>query len=289
MDRAYVDKGFNGQSWFRLREQFLKTVPMTERSETYTAIRKMLATLDDPFTRFLEPARYAQLKRGAQGSVTGVGLEVAFSQEAARLGQLLVRLGSCAFRALVPGGPPKTLKTHGVQVVAPAPQSPADKAGIKAQDAVLAVDGQKTQGKSLYDVADLLQGEPGSSVVLSVLAKGDSRAKDVTLLRYAPPLRCLHFHIYRPPLSRAHGCRERVQVVAVRSQTCSSVSPTVGAAANRPVGVLRVATFNKQTVDLFTQQLRALNKAGVGAIILDLRNNGGGSFPAGVQVRCPVL
>lgn len=52
---------------------------MTERSETYDAIRKLLATLNDPFTRFLEPAQYEQLRKGNSGSVTGVGLEVAFS------------------------------------------------------------------------------------------------------------------------------------------------------------------------------------------------------------------
>jgi carboxyl-terminal processing protease len=91
VDRAYVDKSFNGQSWFRVRERFLKEESMTERQETYAAIRKMLALLDDPFTRFLEPNQYALLQRGATGSVTGVGLEVAFSQRPESLGQLLVR------------------------------------------------------------------------------------------------------------------------------------------------------------------------------------------------------
>ena len=91
VDRAYVDKTFNGQSWFRMREQYLKKEPMTDRDETYAAIRKLLATLEDPFTRFVEPERYAQLRRGAQGSVTGVGLEVGFSQSKGTLGELLVR------------------------------------------------------------------------------------------------------------------------------------------------------------------------------------------------------
>lgn len=44
--------------------------------------RTLMAQLDDPFTRFLEPARYAALKRGTAGSVTGVGLEVGFDIEA---------------------------------------------------------------------------------------------------------------------------------------------------------------------------------------------------------------
>ncbi|KAK9860335.1 hypothetical protein WJX84_005530 [Apatococcus fuscideae] len=81
IDRAYVDKSFNGQSWFRLRENYLKSEPMETREETYAAIRKALATLDDPFTRLLDPARFKALQRGTAGSVTGVGLEVGFINE----------------------------------------------------------------------------------------------------------------------------------------------------------------------------------------------------------------
>ena len=64
---------------------------MTERSETYDAIRKLLASLDDPFTRFLEPEQYAQLRKGNSGSVTGVGLEVAFTTTPGQPSSLAVR------------------------------------------------------------------------------------------------------------------------------------------------------------------------------------------------------
>lgn len=62
----------------QLRENYLKSEPMETREETYAAIRKALATLDDPFTRLLDPARFKALQRGTAGSVTGVGLEVGF-------------------------------------------------------------------------------------------------------------------------------------------------------------------------------------------------------------------
>ena len=45
VDRAYVDKSFNGQSWFRYREAVVKRTPMDSQEETYAAIRAMLATL----------------------------------------------------------------------------------------------------------------------------------------------------------------------------------------------------------------------------------------------------
>jgi carboxyl-terminal processing protease len=62
VDRAYYDKSFNGQSWFRYRENALRNEPMNTREETYAAIKKMLSTLDDPFTRFLEPEKLKSLR-----------------------------------------------------------------------------------------------------------------------------------------------------------------------------------------------------------------------------------
>lgn len=62
VDRAYVDKKFNGQNWFKVREDTLKKEKMGSRAETYAAIKAMLASLGDPFTRFLEPDQYAALR-----------------------------------------------------------------------------------------------------------------------------------------------------------------------------------------------------------------------------------
>jgi hypothetical protein len=53
--------------WLQLREDYLKKQPMVDRQQTYAAISKLLATLDDPFTRFLPPERLTALRRGTQG------------------------------------------------------------------------------------------------------------------------------------------------------------------------------------------------------------------------------
>jgi carboxyl-terminal processing protease len=90
----------------------------------------------------------------------------------------------------------------------------------------------------------------------------------------------------RPATEHGDRCfRERVQVAAVTTQTCNAVSSTVGAPPGAKLAFVRLSTFTKQTPALFVQQLRRLQSAGVGAIVLDLRNNGGGSFSAGVQVH----
>ena len=63
----------------QVREGFLKAEPMTSHEETYAAIRKAIALLDDPFTRLVPPRQYQALKRSTAGRpVVGVGLEVGF-------------------------------------------------------------------------------------------------------------------------------------------------------------------------------------------------------------------
>jgi carboxyl-terminal processing protease len=54
-----------------IREQALKKEKMDTREDTYAAIQKLLASLDDPFTRFLDPDKLASIRRGSRGSVTG--------------------------------------------------------------------------------------------------------------------------------------------------------------------------------------------------------------------------
>ncbi|PKA56236.1 C-terminal processing peptidase, chloroplastic [Apostasia shenzhenica] len=132
VDRAYYDKTFNGQSWFRYRENALRTEPMNNREETYMAIRKMLSTLEDPFTRFLEPEKFKSLRSGTQGSLTGVGLSIGYP------------VGSDA-------------SSRGLDVISSSPGGPANKASIKPGDVILAIDNQLTEDMDIYEAAELLQ------------------------------------------------------------------------------------------------------------------------------------
>eukprot|EP00898_Chlorokybus_atmophyticus_P007017 jgi/Chlat1/7316/Chrsp58S09139 len=155
VDRAYIDKTFNGQSWFKYREEVLKNSPMNTRQETYAAIRTMLSTLDDPFTRFLEPEKYRSLKSGTSGAVTGVGLEVGFN--GGRAGELTV--------------------------VAPVVGGPADRAGIAPGDAILNIDGVDTTGMGLYDAAQRLQGPVDTQVMLKIRKNGTHSELELALTR----------------------------------------------------------------------------------------------------------
>ncbi|KAG7674593.1 putative C-terminal processing peptidase, chloroplastic [Nannochloris sp. 'desiccata'] len=236
VDRAYVDKKFNGQNWFKVREDAVKNLKLTSREDTYTAIRSLLASLGDPFTRFLAPEQYSALRRSTSGAVTGVGVEVSFASDRGASSPLVV--------------------------IAPAPGGPAEKAGIRPGDEIMAIDGQQTSELSLYAAGGLLQGVEGSEVVLTLKARGATgTVKDVKLTR------------------------QPIKINPVDSAICTtSGNYAPNAAPTSKLGYIRIATFSKQTVEKFEAALASLKTEGVDRIVLDVRNNGGGLFSAGVEV-----
>ncbi|KAF3789619.1 Carboxyl-terminal-processing peptidase 2 [Nymphaea thermarum] len=157
IDRAYYDKTFNGTGWFRYREKALREEPMNTREETYTAIKKMIRELDDPFTRFLEPEKFKSLRSGTQGALTGVGLSIGYPKETKE---------------------PST----GLVVISATPGGPANRAGILPGDIILAIDNKSTNSMGLYDAADHLQGREGSLVELTIRSS-PSEEKNISLKR----------------------------------------------------------------------------------------------------------
>lgn len=101
VNRTYLDDTFNHQNWAAVRQKVIKQ-PLKDKESTYTAIQQMVASLGDPFTRFLRPEQYRSLQVNTSGELTGVGLQIALDAQ-----------------------------TGALEVVAPIAGSPADKAGIR--------------------------------------------------------------------------------------------------------------------------------------------------------------
>mmetsp|Transcript_13517 Transcript_13517/g.22846 ORF Transcript_13517/g.22846 Transcript_13517/m.22846 type:complete len:491 (-) Transcript_13517:1208-2680(-) len=231
VDKAYVDKTFNGQAWFRVKEKTLKNVRMDDRDETYDVIRAMLASLNDPFTRFLEPSKYANLMGGTQGSVTGVGVEVGFEDNGKGKTQMVV--------------------------VAPSANGPAETAGIAPGDKLIAIDGVKTETMGLYDAASALQGPEGSTVVVSTQHLNSKEIVDYPMTR------------------------QSIDIVPVSTTMCAAPDGSGGVSK---VGMIRLTTFNSNSADAVRRALTDLKAQGAKAFVMDVRNNGGGLFPAGVKI-----
>lgn len=152
VNRAYLDETFNHQNWWFVRERFIKR-DFETREETYNAIREMLDSLNDPYTRLLAPEQYRSLQTSTAGELTGVGLQIAKDEE-----------------------------DQSLQVIAPVEGSPAAGANLQPRDRILAIDGHPTQDLTLDEAANYMRGPVGTSVVLTV-SRDHERPRDVTLTR----------------------------------------------------------------------------------------------------------
>ncbi|MCD9639197.1 Carboxyl-terminal-processing peptidase 2, chloroplastic [Datura stramonium] len=219
IDRAYIDKTFNGQSWFRYREDALRNEPMNTRQETYAAIKKMIATLDDPFTRFLEPEKFKSLRvwqSGTQNALTGVGLSIGY-----------------------PTG--KSESAPGLVVISASPGGPANRAGISSGDIILKIDNTSTENMGIYDAAERLQGPEGSGVELTVLRGSETR--QLPLIREKVSLNPVKSRICKLPT----GGDDAPQIGYIK---LSSFNQNASGAVREAIEALRKNNVNAFVLDL---------------------------------------
>ena len=152
VNRTYLDDTFNHQNWATVRRNALKAKPKDSTS-AYRAIQNMLQTLDDPFTRFLDPRQYRSLQVNTSGELTGVGLQIAQNPETGKL-----------------------------EVVTPIAGSPAEKAGIQARDRIIKIEGKLTKNLTLDQAASLMRGRIGSTVSL-VIERDGASTQEVSIIR----------------------------------------------------------------------------------------------------------
>ncbi|MGB3241174.1 MAG: carboxyl-terminal processing protease CtpA [Geitlerinemataceae cyanobacterium] len=153
VNRSYVDESFNHQNWWTVRLEALKT-RMDDRRQAYDTIEKMLARLDDPFTRLLRPEQYKTLQISTSGELTGVGLQISVDAQ-----------------------------TKVLMVVSPIAGTPADLAGIQSGDRILNIDGVATTILTLDEAAARMRGPIGSHVVLQVERQLDASIENIDLVR----------------------------------------------------------------------------------------------------------
>ncbi|NEQ28911.1 MAG: PDZ domain-containing protein, partial [Microcoleus sp. SIO2G3] len=151
VDRTYVDATFNQVDWRAVRQDYLNRT-YNNNEEAYTAIREMLAKLDDPYTRFMDPEEFESMQIDTQGRLSGVGITLSQDEE-----------------------------TNELVVVSPIEGSPAAEAGIVARDVITKIDGQSTEGMDINAAVALIRGEEGTQVTLTI-KRGD-RELEVPLTR----------------------------------------------------------------------------------------------------------
>jgi carboxyl-terminal processing protease len=152
VNQAYYDNSFNHQNWWLTRDSTMKQQFPTEEA-AYQAITKMIATLDEPFTRLLRPEQYRSLKVNTAGELSGVGLQIG------------VKAGS-----------------KSIEVIAPIAGSPAAQAGILPHDIIVEIDATPTSELTLDTAAVRMRGETGTNVSL-IVQTFDQPSREVILIR----------------------------------------------------------------------------------------------------------
>jgi carboxyl-terminal processing protease len=151
IDRTYVDGTFNQMDWKKVRNEYLNRSYSSDE-EAYKAVREMLKKLNDPYTRFMDPQEFTNMKVETSGELTGVGIQLAADE-----------------------------KTKKLTVIAPIEDSPAFSAGILAKDIILKIDEKSTEGMDVNKAVTLIRGPVNTSVKLTVL-RGEKQI-DYTIKR----------------------------------------------------------------------------------------------------------
>ncbi|WP_269622872.1 S41 family peptidase [Prochlorococcus marinus] len=136
--RDYMDSTgkYDPSNWIRLRKKLLSN-KYHNYSQVYDEIEAMLLTLEDPYTRFLDPKQFDEMKIDTSGQLTGVGIQIAIDD-----------------------------KTKNIVVISPIEGTPAFKAGVKAKDIIFSIDGKNTEGMSIDNVVKLIRGKEGTKVLI---------------------------------------------------------------------------------------------------------------------------
>lgn len=193
--------------------------PKTNKDLVYGAIQGAVGSLD-PHSSFMTPEEFKELQVETKGKFSGIGIEI-------------------------------TLKDRKLTVVSPIEGTPASRAGLKAGDQIIKVDGTPTKNISITEAVRKIRGPKGSHVVITINRQGFSKPQDFSIVRDIIPIQSVKARLI-----------------------------------DGGYGYIRVANFQDQTDrDLrnFLQKMRQ-HKPPIKGLILDLRNDPGGLLDQAVMV-----
>lgn len=150
INSKYVDQTNNEQDWNKWRHKYDKYIQTDE--DAYIAIDTMIASLNDPYTKFLNSKEFQEETSSIKGSLKGIGIQIG-------------------------------MKDGKLMVIAPIEDTPAEKAGLLADDEILAINGKSTKGITVDKAADQIRGEEGTQVTLLIKRKGVAEPKSYTITR----------------------------------------------------------------------------------------------------------
>lgn len=199
-----------------IRSQYVEQTKMKDL--VYGALRGMLSSLD-PYSQFLDPDAYSEVITETEGEFGGLGIEI-------------------------------TVREGLLTIISPLDGTPAHKAGLKAGDIIVKINGELTRDITLLGAVKKLRGQPGTEVKLTIMRKGEKKLLDFTIERGIIKIKSIK------------------QAVIIEDN----------------IGYIRIADFQENTPQDLEKALLELEKQHMEGLILDLRNNPGGLLDVAVKV-----
>jgi len=224
-----VGKGVAQEELERKLEIFLQVLSLVKNDYVeknldntklvYGSIRGLLDSLDDPYSRFMEPKAHQEMRIRLRGSYSGIGIYIG-------------------------------IKDKLLMVISPIPGTPAAKAGLKAKDKILTIDGKPTKDMALDVAVSYIRGPKGTKVKLGIIRGSAKDPKEYVISR---------------------------ENIVIKSTEFKMLPDDIA--------YIKLNTFEKQSAptEMKNAIYDALRKKAKG-LIVDLRNNGGGLLDNSIQI-----
>ena len=216
VDKLYQKIDLFSEVLEKIQNEYVEEVDQAKTMDA--AINGALQSLD-PYSAYMNPEVFKESQQETSGEFGGLGIEV-------------------------------SMEAGVVKVITPIDDTPAAKAGVKAGDYIVRINGEQVQGKTLMEAVNLMRGPVGTSIEITIRRKGLKKAKIIKIIR---------------------------EVIEVRSVISKQIQ--------NKVGYLRLRAFNQNSGSQLKKEISKIekNKKTVG-YILDLRNNPGGLLSQAIKI-----
>ena len=206
--------------WRLIKSKYYKQ-PVSDKDLFNGAMKGLAGGVNDPYTVYFPPVEAQDFESSLQGSFEGIGAEIG-------------------------------IKDNQLQVIAPLPDTPAERAGLLAGDAILKIDGKETTDMSVEQAVHLIRGPHGTKVTLSLYRISQKKGPfDVSIQR------------------------DIIQIKSVKWRMAPGA---------KRIAIIEISTFGEGTANDFHDAVRAILEKDPQGIILDLRNDPGGYLDGAVDV-----
>jgi len=216
IDKLYEKIDLLGEVLEKIQNEYVDKIDQAEVMDS--AINGILQSLD-PYSAYMNPEIFKEMQTETSGEFGGLGIEV-------------------------------SMEAGVVIVISPIDDTPASKAGVKAGDYIVRINGEQVQGKTLMEAVNLMRGPVGTSIEITIRRKSLKKAKIFKITR---------------------------EIIEIKS--------VISKLVDNKVGYLRLRAFNENSSNQLKKEISKIekNKKLVG-YILDLRNNPGGLLSQAIKI-----